>query len=164
MEKRALAADFGKRHQNLSFRRVHSLIFPVQIDIQNDLENVDWERMAQVYAAAFGNPTTVARIENIFHHANVWRIARAESVIVGAVYAFWDGELDAVILGLVVHPDFQKRDVGRALMEAIIAHFRPGTALLLTSETQNFDFYRQFGFKPLKSAMGLGFPADQLEN
>ena len=135
----------------------------VQIEIQSDLENVDWERLAQVYAAAFGNPTTVARIENIFRHANVWRIARIENCIVGAVYAFWDGELDAIILGLVVHPDFQKRGIGRALMEAITRHFRPGTALLLTSEAKNFDFYRQFGFQPLKSAMGAGFPSDQLE-
>ena len=120
--------------------------------------------MAVVYAAAFGNPTTVARIENIFHHANVWRIARVETEIVGAVYAFWDGELDASILGLVVHPDFQKCGVGRALMDALIKHFRPGTALLLTAEPKNFDFYRQFGFKSLKTAMGFNFPADQLEH
>ena len=81
----------------------------------------------------------------------------------GGVYAFSDGELDATIHGLAVDPDFQRRGVGTQLMKSILSAFPKHIAVLWTAEEHYQDFYRKFGFQPLKTAMAIGFPPEQMQ-
>lgn len=132
--------------------------------IKADTLDVDWERLAEVYRAAYGSTITQERIRNIFARSWATRIALWDGQIVGGVYAFSDGELDASVHGLATHPDFQKRGIGHALMESIVAAFEPHMAVLLTTEPHNEHFYRKVGFRPLKGAMAINFPAGQMED
>lgn len=132
--------------------------------IQNHLEDVDWERLAQVYGLAFGGVQTAVIIEKVFRRSYATRIALLDGQIVGGVYAFSDGELDASIHGLCVHPDFQGRGIGRALMESILEEFGSHMALLLTAEAAHQPIYRKFGFRPLKTAMAKGFPPADMDD
>ncbi len=134
------------------------------LTIQTDTENVDWTRLRDVYRAAYKSDISLERIRNIFERSWETRIALWNGEIVGGVYAFSDGELDASIHGLATHPDFQRRGIGRALMESIVAAFEPHIALLLTTEPHNENFYRKAGFRPLKGAMAINFPAGQMED
>ncbi|RYX82542.1 N-acetyltransferase [bacterium] len=134
------------------------------LNIQTNLENVDWERLAQVYALAFKGIQTAELIELVFIRSYATRIALLDGVIVGGVYAFSDGELDATIHGLCVHPDFQRQGIGRALMESIMQSFGPHIALLLTAEAMHQPLYCKLGFRPLKTAMGKGFPPADMED
>ena len=134
------------------------------LTIKSDLHDVDWHRLSEVYRAAYGSTISTEQIRRIFERSWATRIALWEGQIVGGVYAFSDGELDASIHGLATHPHFQRRGIGRALMESIVAEFGPQIAILLTSEPRNKDFYRRVGFRPLKGAMGVGFPPKQMED
>ena len=134
------------------------------LTIKADLSGVDWDRLAQVYRAAYGSDITQERIRKIFERSWATRIALWNGEIVGGVYAFSDGELDASIHGLATHPEFQRRGIGRALMESIVGEFGSHMALLLTTEPHNKDFYRKIGFRPLQGAMAIGFPAAQMED
>ena len=134
------------------------------LTLKTDTQNVDWEKLAAVYRAAYNSTITEERIRNIFQRSWATRIALWDGAIVGGVYAFSDGELDASVHGLATHPDFQKRGIGRALMESIVAGFEPHMAVLLTTEPHNENFYRKVGFKPLKGAMAINFPAEQMED
>ncbi len=134
------------------------------LTIKADTENVDWERLAQVYRAAYGSTITDERIRNIFERSWAIRIALWDGEIVGGVYAFSDGELDVSVHGLATHPDFQRRGIGRALMESLVSSFEPHMAVLLTTEPHNEDFYRRVGFRPLKGAMAINFPPAQMED
>ena len=134
------------------------------LEIVTDVKDVNWERLAEVYRAAYGSTISVERIRNIFERSFATRIALWDGQIVGGVYAFSDGELDASIHGLATHPDFQKRGIGRALMQSIVAAFEPHMAVLLTTEPHNENFYRKVGFRPLKGAMAINFPPAQMED
>ncbi len=134
------------------------------LTIKTDTENVDWPRLAEVYRAAYSSTITDERIRHIFERSWAIRIALWDGEIVGGVYAFSDGELDASVHGLATHPDFQKRGIGHALMESIVASFEPHMAVLLTTEPHNEDFYRKVGFRPLKGAMAINFPPAQMED
>ena len=133
------------------------------MNIQSTLENVDFARLAEVYARAFNGEQSAERIEIIFRRAYAFRIAFVDEELVGAVYAFSDGELDASIHGLAVHPDFQKRGIGSALMTSLLEEFPEHMALLLTAEQQHQPIYRKFGFRPLKTAMARGFADKDME-
>lgn len=135
----------------------------VSLQIQTDLEHVDFERLALVYALAFNGVQSAERIERVFVRSYATRLALWDGEIVGAVYAFSDGELDASIHGLCVHPDFQGRGIARALMESLLTEFGPQMALLLTAEPAHQAIYRKFGFRPLKTAMARNFPPEDLE-
>lgn len=140
------------------------VVIDSHLTIQTDAECVDWERLRDVYRAAYKSDISIERIRNIFERSWATRIALWDGQIVGGVYAFSDGELDASIHGLATHPDFQKRGIGGALMESIVAQFEPHMALLLTTEPHNEGFYRKIGFRPLKGAMALNFPPGQMED
>ncbi len=140
-----------------------SSVATTMLEIKTDLENVDWERLAQVYAAAFNGIQTPDLIETVFRRSYATCIAFWNGCIVGGVYAFSDGVLDATIHGLCVHPDFQKLGIGRALMASLLEQFGPEIAVLLTAEAAHQPIYRKFGFRPLKTAMAKGFPAEDME-
>ena len=134
------------------------------LTLKADTKDVNWERLRDVYRAAYGSDISLERIRNIFERSWATRIALWDGEIVGGVYAFSDGELDASVHGLATHPDFQKRGIGRALMQSIVASFEPHMAVLLTTEPHNEDFYRKVGFRPLKGAMAINFPPGQMED
>ena len=136
----------------------------MSLRIQTDLEQVNWEELAQVYALAFKGIQTADLIERVFRRSYATRIALLDGEVVGGVYAFSDGELDASIHGLCVRPDLQGRGIGRALMESLLTEFGSHMALLLTAEQAHQPIYRKFGFRPLKTAMARGFPDDDMED
>ena len=140
----------------------------VEIDahltVQTDTQNINWTRLRDVYRAAYKSDISLERIRNIFERSWATRIALWDGEIVGGVYAFSDGELDASIHGLATHPDFQKRGIGGALMKSIVTEFEPHMAILLTTEPHNENFYRKIGFRPLKGAMAINFPPAQMDD
>ncbi|MBV8884347.1 MAG: GNAT family N-acetyltransferase [Chroococcidiopsidaceae cyanobacterium CP_BM_RX_35] len=135
----------------------------MELIFKEDLVSVDWERLASIYRRAYGGRMPVQRIENIFRRSYVTRLAYLNGQLVGGVYAFSDGELDATVHGLAVDPDFQRRGIGIQLMKSILSAFPKHIAVLCTAEEQYHDFYRQLGFQRLKTAMAIGFPPEQIE-
>ena len=135
----------------------------MQLIFQEDLERVDWERLADIYGRAYGNRMPVQRIENIFRRSYVTSLAYLDGQLVGGIYAFFDGELDATIHGLAVVPDFQRRGIGTQLIKSILSAFPKHIAVLCTAEEKYQDFYRKFGFQRLKTAMTIGFPPKHMQ-
>jgi len=136
----------------------------MELILKEDLENVDWQQLADIYGQAYGNRMSVQRIENVFRRSYVTRLAYLNGRLVGGVYAFSDGELDATIHGLAVEPSFQRRGIGTQLMKSILSAFPKHVAVICTAEEQYQDFYRKFRFQHLKTAMAIGFPPEQVED
>ena len=87
--------------------------------------------------------------------------------LVGFVNVAWDGGVHAFLLDTTVHPDHQRRGIGRALVReaAAMARVRGAEWLHVDYEDDLGPFYRSCGFRP--SAAGLldltvGGPADGL--
>lgn len=136
----------------------------MELLFKEDLEGVDWERLAGIYRRAYGGKMPVQRIETIFRRSYVTRLAYLNGQLVGGVYAFSDGELDATVHGLAIDPNFQRRGIGTQLMKSILSAFPKHIPVLCTAEEQYQDFYRKFGFQRLKTAMAIGFPPEQMED
>ncbi len=77
-----------------------------------------------------------------------------------AARALSDGEREALIVGVVVLPAFQRRGIGAAMMRALTEAVK-GTAILLTcEEDENVPFYEKAGFRTHKRVMALGYRGD----
>lgn len=68
----------------------------------------------------------------------------------GFVHACWDGGAHAFVLDTVVHPDYQRRGIGRALLARLRQQVRAAgcTWLHVDFEPRDAEFYRACGFSP----------------
>jgi GNAT superfamily N-acetyltransferase len=73
--------------------------------------------------------------------------ARIEGRLVGLGNAISDGHLVVYFPHLLVHPDFQRRGIGRGLMGALLERYRGFHQLMLTSDGDASSFYEAMGFE-----------------
>jgi ribosomal-protein-alanine N-acetyltransferase len=76
------------------------------------------------------------------------------SRMIGCGRMISDGKMYSGIFDVVVDPEYQKRGVGRKIMEGLVAK-ASGTCIHLTSTFGNEAFYHKIGFKKHKTAMAL---------
>jgi ribosomal protein S18 acetylase RimI-like enzyme len=80
--------------------------------------------------------------------------------LVGAVRALSDGAREALIVGVAVLPEYQRRGIGTAMMRDLIERLNGCAIVLTSSEDENTPFYRSLGFRTHKRAMVLNYPDD----
>jgi GNAT superfamily N-acetyltransferase len=79
-----------------------------------------------------------------------WVAARDGECLVGFVNVAWDGGVHAFLLDTTVHPDSQRKGIGRALVReaAAMARERGAEWLHVDYEDELDAFYRGCGFRP----------------
>lgn len=80
--------------------------------------DVDPAELNALFAAAWGSPKP--GYEAIFAHSFTWVVARDGDVLVGFVNIAWDGDSHFFLLDTTVHPDRQRRGIGRRLVEEAV--------------------------------------------
>lgn len=79
-----------------------------------------------------------------------WIAARSGDTLVGFVNLATDGGMHAFVLDTTVHPDWQRRGIGRRLVRAAIDEARAAglTWVHVDYEPHLDEFYRGCGFRP----------------
>lgn len=127
-----------------------------EVTLKQDIENVDWQAVADVYAETLG-PENPAQLERTWARSYATLLAYADGRLVGAARAISDGEREALIVGVVVLPSYQRKGIGSRMMAALTEAVK-GTAILLTcEEDENVSFYEKAGFRTHKRVMALGY-------
>jgi len=119
--------------------------------------DVDDRALTDLHARAFGNEPGPAQpwTDRLERHSVSWVCAFDGARLVGFVHACWDGGAHAFLLDTVVHPDYQRRGIGRQLVEALIPPVTAAgcTWLHVDYEPHRDGFYMSCGFRP--TAAGL---------
>ncbi len=130
-----------------------------EVTLKQDIENVDWQALADVYAETLG-PEDPAQLARTWAKSYATVLAYADGRLVGAGRAISDGEREALIVGVVVLPPYQRQGIGSRMMAALTEAVK-GTAILLTcEEDENVPFYRKAGFRKHERVMALGYGGD----
>ena len=74
--------------------------------------------------------------------------AYEEKTLVGLVRAVGDGETVVLVQDLLVAPEYQRKGIGRALLQAVLDRYRAARQLqLVTDDTEKtLAFYKSMGF------------------
>jgi len=72
--------------------------------------------------------------------------ARVAGRLVGVGNAISDGHLMVYFPHLLVHPDVQRRGVGRLLVQALLTRYTGFHMQMLTADADSVAFYRSVGF------------------
>ena len=91
--------------------------------------------------------------------------------MVGCGRMLGDGLLHALILDMIVHPDFQGRGVGRAILDHLVLKCKESRIrdIQLFSAKGKAGFYEKYGFSPRSAAgpgmeikfLGTDYPSDR---
>lgn len=126
----------------------------MQIELTSDLTGIDWAELAEVFRRAPLGPRDPLRLERAFRGSYLCCIARDGQRLVGAGRAISDGEAGSTIFDVVVLPEYQRRGIGRAMMEFLLNRLPPGTVVLIAAPGKE-DFYRKLDFRRLRTAFAL---------
>ncbi|MBD2137918.1 GNAT family N-acetyltransferase [Anabaena sp. FACHB-1237] len=89
-------------------------------------------------------------IEHSFLVASMWQVKGNKKRLIGFARAISDHAFNATIWDLVVHPEFQGKGLGKALMKYILKKLRSEeiSNVTLFADPQVVDFYKTMGFMP----------------
>jgi tetratricopeptide (TPR) repeat protein len=87
-------------------------------------------------------------IEGSFLVISAWEIQDARRKLVGFVRISSDKTFHATLLDVAVHPDFQSRGIGKALIQYAVQQLRDRDIedIILFASPQIVDFYQKLGF------------------
>ncbi len=89
-------------------------------------------------------------IEHSFLVASMWQVRGTQRRLIGFARATSDHAFNATIWDVVVHPDFQGKGLGKALMKYVLKKLRSEeiSNVTLFADPHVIDFYRGLGFMP----------------
>ncbi|MGH7998304.1 MAG: GNAT family N-acetyltransferase [Brasilonema sp.] len=87
-------------------------------------------------------------IEHSFLVASMWQVRGNKRRLIGFARATSDHAFNATIWDVVVHPDFQAKGLGKALMKYVLKKLRSEeiSNVTLFADPHVVDFYRTLGF------------------
>lgn len=92
-------------------------------------------------------------LKNAYQHSLCIMSAYVEEKLAGIIRVVGDGYSIVYIRDLIVHPDYQKKGIGTALINAIFEKYQNVYQIVLLSDEDNVGFYEKTGFKKV-SDMG----------
>jgi len=130
-----------RSHQIAKIPRVTS---EVRYERRPDL---DPQALQALFTAAWGSPKP--GYEVVFGHSFTWVAAWEGEELVGFVNVAWDGDAHFFLLDTTVHPDHQRRGIGRRLVEEAIDACRGRGEWLHVDADEELmnDFYLRSGFE-----------------
>lgn len=91
---------------------------------------------------------------------SLWHLSAWESDrLVGLLRAVGDGVSIVYIQDILVHPDHQRRGIGRELLQRALDRYAQirQVVLMTDSEEKTLQFYKSAGMQPVEGAWGTAF-------
>ena len=107
----------------------------------------DFERIAALYAAAaLRRPVRDrSRIETMFRGSNVVRSAWEKDRLVGLLRGWCDGAFDGFVSDLAIHPRWQGKGLGKALLDCL-SEYGDGIQWTLHASPLALEYYAKMGW------------------
>jgi aralkylamine N-acetyltransferase len=139
------------------------------INYRTGIEKIDWSQLFNLYEKAgllgrFIKTGEFDKIQSAFEKSYKIVTAWDEDILVGSGRMISDGICYGSIFDLGVLPEYQKRGVGKGLMNALMKG-EEHIPIHLTSTFGNEEFYKKLGFKKHKTAFSkYPFRTDYVED
>ncbi len=120
--------------------------------IATNTDGVNWAELATVFEKAPLGTREAAKLQRAFESSYRVAFAYDQGRLVGAARVLSDGEYYAALYDVVVLPEYQRRGVGSAIVNSLMADLQVGS-IILVSVPGREPFYSQLGFSKLKTGM-----------
>ncbi|WP_313562355.1 GNAT family N-acetyltransferase [Diaphorobacter nitroreducens] len=107
----------------------------------------DEEVLALYKANAWSSAEKPQQLLAALRNSHALVTARIAGRLVGLGNAISDGHLVVYFPHMLVHPEFQRQGVGRAMMGALMERYEGFHQKMLTADGDAVEFYRSMGFE-----------------
>ena len=115
-------------------------------------EGIEWKRVAEVIREAGLGDRMALELKRVFEASQKVAFAYDDELLVGTGRALSDGVWQAAIYDITVHPDYQGRGLGRAVMESLVEQLGDCNVILF-ARPEKVGFYKRLGFSRMTTAM-----------
>jgi ribosomal protein S18 acetylase RimI-like enzyme len=114
---------------------------------------LDARQLGALFAAAWGSPKQ--GYERALAHSFTWVTASSDDELVGFVNVAWDGDAHFFLLDTTVHPNWQRKGIGRRLVEEAIGACRGHGEWLHVDASEELmtGFYERCGFEATRGGL-----------
>ena len=127
----------------------------MEISLATDVDRISWEELARLFdLAPLGKNRDPEKLETAFRNSLLKVFAFDGTKLVGAGRALSDGVWRAAIYDVAVLPEYQGKGIGSAIVRQLVDCARVDV-IMLYAEPGREEFYEQFGFRKMTTAMAI---------
>lgn len=116
------------------------------VKLQRDASGIDWSAVQELYSLAGLGGRQGDKVRRAFERSDLVVFAFEGSVLVGLARALTDFEYHASVYDVAVHPDHQRRGIGRKMLEELLGSLKVWRVLLV-ADADVTPFYARLGFQ-----------------
>ena len=113
----------------------------------NTTENVSWETVSNIFELVGWGKRLPTDIRLSFKNSSYVMFAYHQNELVGFGRTVDDGQFYALVVDLIVHPDFQNIGIGSYILKYLKDSLEGYSFTTLTSEVGKEEFYEKQGWK-----------------
>jgi len=129
------------------------------MEIKNNWESFPFEKIVELYDSVGWSAYTddVDSLKEAFEKTSLVNLALENGQIIGLTRSISDGVAIHYLQDIIVHPDHQRKGIGRVLLERALDHFKDvRTHMILTDdEEKQLKFYSSLGYKNTKELVKM---------
>jgi len=122
---------------------------------QDDLAGIDWNALSELYRIAPLGEKSADDLRVCFTNSMFKCFVFDQELLVGAGRALADGIDCSYLCDVAVHPRYQGRGLGKAIIGRLRELSASHRKIILYANPGKEGFYRKLGFLPMKTAMAI---------
>lgn len=128
---------------------------PMTLTWSSSLDGLDWAELQTLYRLAPLGDKSRELLETVFTNSRFKWFVREEGRLVAAGRALSDGGDCSYICDVAVLPSHQGTGLGKEIIARLLADSKGHKKIILYAVPGKEDFYRKFGFLPMRTAMAI---------
>jgi len=125
------------------------------LEWMDSLDGVDWQALSALYRLTPMGEKAAVDLATAFGNSRFCCFVYDDGRLIGAGRVLADGVDCSYICDVVVHPDCQGQGIGKAIVTQMVERSSGHRKILLYTFPGREGFYRQLGFRPMRTALAL---------
>ncbi|PHS31753.1 MAG: GNAT family N-acetyltransferase [Sulfurovum sp.] len=121
----------------------------------SNTSTVIWQELSDLYTMAPLGKKEPHDLEIVFNNSMFKYFVYDNEKLIGVGRALADGVDCSYICDVAIHPEYQGRGIGKAIIEKLVKDSKGHTKIILYAVSNKEPFYAKFGFAKMKTAMAI---------
>lgn len=120
-----------------------------------EIDNVNWDELSYLYKIAPLGEKKPKDLKTVFTNSRYKCFVYDDAKMVGVGRAIADGIDISYLADVAIHPEYQGRGIGKAIVMRLVEFSKGHNKILLYASVGKEPFYAKLGFDKMNTAMAI---------